>query len=110
MYTAIFLNSSADFYINLKPFRCQNATPPPPPRHPSEMVGLRPSFVTLALSLALSPWPCTLAAITVQKSGLSVPPEFASSKDAVKEIFSNAFSAYSKFAFGHDDLTRKTLP
>ncbi|GJJ15130.1 hypothetical protein Clacol_009405 [Clathrus columnatus] len=64
------------------------------------MVGLRLSFVTLALS------PYALAAITVQKPGLSVPSEFAASKDAVKELFTNAFSAYTKFAFGHDDETQ----
>ncbi|GJJ15116.1 hypothetical protein Clacol_009391 [Clathrus columnatus] len=64
------------------------------------MVGLRLSFVALALS------PYALAAITVQKPGLSVPSEFAASKDAVKELFTNAFSAYTKFAFGHDDETQ----
>jgi len=45
----------------------------------------------------------------VQKPGLQLPPSAAASKQQVKKIFTDAFSAYTKFAFGHDDLTRKLI-
>ncbi|KIJ32152.1 glycoside hydrolase family 47 protein [Sphaerobolus stellatus SS14] len=62
------------------------------------------NWVLLALSFS----PSALAAFTIQKPKLQVPPNFAPVRDEVKDLFTNAFSAYTKFAFGHDDLTPVT--
>ncbi|KAJ7208923.1 glycoside hydrolase [Mycena pura] len=46
----------------------------------------------------------SLAGVTVQKPGLTVPPEYASHKADVEKIFTTSYAAYKKFAFGHDEL------
>ncbi|KAF8512523.1 glycoside hydrolase family 47 protein [Hysterangium stoloniferum] len=61
---------------------------------------------TQLLLLGLSLSPSVLASgLLVQKPGLKLPPSAAASKAQVKQIFSNAFNAYTEFAFSHDDLT-----
>lgn len=45
----------------------------------------------------------------VQKPGIKLPPGADQTRDQVKQIFSNAFQAYTKFAFGHDDLMRQSI-
>ncbi|KAH7099775.1 seven-hairpin glycosidase [Auriculariales sp. MPI-PUGE-AT-0066] len=40
----------------------------------------------------------------VQKAGLTVPAEYAESKESVVRIFTDAFAAYEKYAWGHDDV------
>ncbi|KAJ7255450.1 glycoside hydrolase family 47 protein [Mycena haematopus] len=57
------------------------------------------SFLTL-LGAASS----SLAGVTVQKAGLTVPAKYASQKAAVEKIFTTSYSAYKEFAFGHDEL------
>ncbi|KAI5118171.1 hypothetical protein M0805_005793 [Coniferiporia weirii] len=44
------------------------------------------------------------SAASVQKPGLTLPSEAAADAALIKEMFSDAFSTYNKFAFGHDDL------
>jgi hypothetical protein len=57
--------------------------------------------------LVLSLLPSALASgAIVQKPGLQLPPSAAASRAQVQQIFTNAFHAYTEFAFGHDDLTR----
>ncbi|KAG6844318.1 hypothetical protein H0H87_007848 [Tephrocybe sp. NHM501043] len=63
------------------------------------MIALRLATVLLAISL-----PSALAA-NVQKSDLQLPPDAAVHREAVKKIFTDSYSAYKKFAFGHDDLS-----
>ncbi|KAF7367205.1 alpha-1,2-Mannosidase [Mycena sanguinolenta] len=46
----------------------------------------------------------SLAGVTVQKPGLTVPPEYASHKADVEKIFTTSYAAYKEFAFGHDEL------
>ncbi|KAF8194771.1 glycoside hydrolase family 47 protein [Mycena galopus ATCC 62051] len=46
----------------------------------------------------------SLAGVTVQKAGLTVPAEYASQKAAVEKIFTTSYAAYKEFAFGHDEL------
>ncbi|KAJ7359226.1 glycoside hydrolase family 47 protein [Mycena albidolilacea] len=53
------------------------------------------------LGLSASSW----AGITVQKSGLTVPKEYAPRRDAAKLLFTTSYDAYKKYAFGHDDLS-----
>lgn len=55
-------------------------------------------FATLALYVSLA------TAGAVQLKGLTVPDEYAATKDDVVTIFKDAFAAYQKFAFGHDDV------
>ncbi|KAJ7439202.1 glycoside hydrolase family 47 protein [Mycena latifolia] len=61
---------------------------------------MRLSF-TLTL-LGLSSY--SLAGVTVQKPGLTVPAKYASNRDAAEQIFTKTYAAYKKFAFGHDEL------
>jgi mannosyl-oligosaccharide alpha-1,2-mannosidase len=67
------------------------------------MVSLR--FLAVAL-----PFSSTVFALQVQKPGLTVPPGAAAAQAQVKQIFTNAFSAYKTFAFPHDDLSKFILP
>ncbi|KAF7363178.1 alpha-1,2-Mannosidase [Mycena venus] len=46
----------------------------------------------------------SLAGVTVQKPGLTVPPAYASHKTDVEKIFTTSYAAYKEFAFGHDEL------
>ncbi|KAJ7848466.1 glycoside hydrolase family 47 protein [Mycena olivaceomarginata] len=46
----------------------------------------------------------SLAGVTVQKMGLTVPAEYASQKAAVEKIFTTSYAAYKEFTFGHDEL------
>ncbi|KAJ7078557.1 glycoside hydrolase family 47 protein [Mycena belliarum] len=45
-----------------------------------------------------------LAGVTVQKPGLKVPAKYASNRAAAQKIFTDSYTAYKKFAFGHDEL------
>lgn len=65
------------------------------------MVSLR----LLVIAISFSP---SAFAVQVQKPGLKLPPGASAAQAQVKQIFTNAFSAYEKFAFGHDDLTPVT--
>ncbi|KAK7032614.1 hypothetical protein VNI00_012877 [Paramarasmius palmivorus] len=58
---------------------------------------------SLCVLLALSSASTTLAG-RVQKDYLVVPPTAYGNRDAVKQIFVDSYTAYKKFAFGHDDL------
>ncbi|KAH7099774.1 hypothetical protein BKA62DRAFT_708800 [Auriculariales sp. MPI-PUGE-AT-0066] len=53
---------------------------------------------------ALYVFTTAVTARSVQKAGLTVPPEYTESKGAVVRIFTEAFSAYEKYAWGHDDV------
>ncbi|EJD51241.1 seven-hairpin glycosidase [Auricularia subglabra TFB-10046 SS5] len=55
-------------------------------------------FATLALYASLA------SAGAVQLKGLRVPKKYQKDKQAVKKIFEEAFAAYEKFAWGHDDV------
>ncbi|KAJ7163478.1 glycoside hydrolase family 47 protein [Mycena crocata] len=46
----------------------------------------------------------SLAGVTVQKPGLTVPAKYKSNRDAAEKIFVTSYNAYRKFAFGHDEL------
>ncbi|KAJ7829695.1 glycoside hydrolase family 47 protein [Mycena leptocephala] len=48
--------------------------------------------------------PSTLAGVTVQKPGLTVPAKYISDKAAAEKIFTTSWAAYQQFAFGHDEL------
>ncbi|KAI3600439.1 glycoside hydrolase family 47 protein [Moniliophthora roreri] len=56
----------------------------------------------LCIFLALSA--STTLADRVQKENLVVPPAAYGNRDAVKQIFVDSYTAYKRFAFGHDDL------
>ncbi|ESK85838.1 glycoside hydrolase family 47 protein [Moniliophthora roreri MCA 2997] len=56
----------------------------------------------LCVFLALSA--STTLAGRVQKEGLVVPTSAYGNRDAVKQIFVDSYTAYKRFAFGHDDL------
>ncbi|KAJ7876397.1 glycoside hydrolase family 47 protein [Mycena leptocephala] len=58
-----------------------------------------PFILTL---LGLSPY--TLAGVTVQNLGLTVPAKYKTNRDAAEKIFLTSYTAYKKFAFGHDEL------
>ncbi|KAJ7913537.1 seven-hairpin glycosidase [Mycena leptocephala] len=47
---------------------------------------------------------CTLAGVTVQNPGLTVPAKYKANRDAAEKIFLTSYTAYKKFAFGHDEL------
>ena len=63
---------------------------------------------TRLLLVAAASLPAAFAG-TVQKPGLKLPPGTDVLAQNVTQIFSNAFSAYTKFAFGHDDLSRQSI-
>ncbi|KAK7038564.1 alpha-1,2-mannosidase [Favolaschia claudopus] len=63
---------------------------------------MRLSFSRVVLVLGLSA--TSLAGVSVQKSGLSVPKQYASRRDQVKDMFKSSYGAYMKYAFPHDDL------
>ncbi|KAI5115000.1 hypothetical protein M0805_004707, partial [Coniferiporia weirii] len=44
------------------------------------------------------------SAASVQKAGLTLPSDAAQDANRVKSMFTEAFSTYKEFAFGHDDL------
>ncbi|KAJ7643765.1 glycoside hydrolase family 47 protein [Roridomyces roridus] len=46
----------------------------------------------------------SLAGVTVQKPGLTVPSRYASQETAARKLFSTSYDAYRKYATGHDDL------
>ncbi|KAJ7701448.1 glycoside hydrolase family 47 protein [Mycena rosella] len=46
----------------------------------------------------------SLAGVTVQKPGLSVPAKYAANRAAAEKIFTTSYAAYKEFAFGHDEL------
>ncbi|EIM88924.1 seven-hairpin glycosidase [Stereum hirsutum FP-91666 SS1] len=58
---------------------------------------------TLPASLVLLGAPLVLGA-DVQLQGLTVPSQYASQGDAVKQIFTDSYNSYKKFAFGHDEV------
>ncbi|KAJ7818267.1 seven-hairpin glycosidase [Mycena leptocephala] len=58
-----------------------------------------PFILTL---LGLSPY--TLAGVTVQNLSLTVPAKYKANRDAAEKIFLTSYTAYKKFAFGHDEL------
>ncbi|KAJ7100265.1 seven-hairpin glycosidase [Mycena belliarum] len=62
---------------------------------------MRLPCVVLLLSLSST----SLAGVTVQKAGLTVPPAYASRRDDAVKLFVTSYDAYKKFAFGHDDLS-----
>ena len=63
---------------------------------------------TRLLLVAAASLPTAFAGM-VQKPGLKLPPGADKSREQVTQIFTNAFSAYTKFAFGHDDLSRQSI-
>ena len=65
-------------------------------------------FRVLAASLSFTLSFSSVVLGQVQKPGLQLPPGADAAQTKVKQIFTNAFSAYQKFAFTHDDLTRKS--
>ncbi|KAG6896909.1 hypothetical protein C0992_005311 [Termitomyces sp. T32_za158] len=66
------------------------------------MLNYRPT--TLLISFSVS----AILAANVQKPDLQLPPDAAVHQAAVTKIFTDSFSAYEKFAFGHDDLSPLT--
>ena len=50
--------------------------------------------LVFALGACLSFIPTTLAVGLVQKSGLVVPPEYASQKDEIKKVFVESYTFY----------------
>ncbi|KAF7984705.1 hypothetical protein HWV62_13008 [Athelia sp. TMB] len=62
----------------------------------------------LAVALAAS---CSINVLggNVQKSGLKVPAKYSAQKTAVVGIFNDSYSAYKKYAWGHDDLSPVSL-
>ncbi|KAF7299582.1 alpha-1,2-Mannosidase [Mycena chlorophos] len=60
---------------------------------------------TQALTTVLGLSSSALAGVVVQKLGLTVPPRYAGQDAAVKKIFTESWGNYSKYAFGHDELT-----
>ncbi|KAF8068875.1 glycoside hydrolase family 47 protein [Lyophyllum atratum] len=60
-----------------------------------------PHRVTLALALTV---PVALGG-NVQKADLVLPPDAGIHRAAVQKIFVDSYTAYKKFAFGHDDLS-----
>lgn len=59
------------------------------------------SLCLLLLSASL------VSGFKIQKPGLTLPPDAIVQREQVKQLFTNAFSAYTEFAFGHDDLQRE---
>jgi mannosyl-oligosaccharide alpha-1,2-mannosidase len=59
--------------------------------------------VALAAFCSLDVW-----AATVQKPGLTLPADAAINKVKAQKIFTDSYSAYKTYAFGHDDLTPVT--
>ncbi|KLO09026.1 glycoside hydrolase family 47 protein [Schizopora paradoxa] len=57
--------------------------------------------VVLAVTMVALP---NALAQTVQKPGLQLPSTAAANKQLIVKMFTSAFDAYTKFAFGHDDL------
>ena len=58
----------------------------------------RLAVVAFALSI-----PAALSG-NVQVPNLTLPPDAAANKQAVKDAFVSAYSTYTKYAYGHDDL------
>ncbi|KAF8155649.1 glycoside hydrolase family 47 protein [Crassisporium funariophilum] len=56
----------------------------------------------IAIALALSG---SALAANVQKANLVLPRSASGHRDAVEKIFTDSYSAYKEFAFGHDDLS-----
>ncbi|KAF8183018.1 glycoside hydrolase family 47 protein [Mycena galopus ATCC 62051] len=61
------------------------------------------SLAMILVLLGLSPF--SWAGVMVQRSGLAVPPAYASRRDDVEKLFTTSYTAYKQFAFGHDDLS-----
>ncbi|TFK34475.1 glycoside hydrolase family 47 protein [Crucibulum laeve] len=62
-------------------------------------------FRRLVVALAISAASLPVIAGPVQKPFILLPPDAVKHREAVKDIFVKSYSAYKKFAFGHDDLS-----
>jgi mannosyl-oligosaccharide alpha-1,2-mannosidase len=64
------------------------------------MVQLRHSLPVAALLAGQS-----IYAANIQKSGLQLPSSASANRDAVQKIFTDSYTAYKKYAWGHDNLS-----
>jgi hypothetical protein len=64
--------------------------------------------VSVLVLAAFSSFHTYTNAQAVQKAGLQLPDDAAATRDEVKQFFTDAFNSYAQFAYGHDDLARKS--
>jgi mannosyl-oligosaccharide alpha-1,2-mannosidase len=63
-------------------------------------------YPSLALALAAA---APASAALIQIPGLQVPKNYASNTNVVRQMFNTSYQTYSKYAYGHDDLSPLSL-